>query len=183
LEFPPEAVLMGLETIAIGAMVAGTATSAIGSYSAGRAGKAAKKREAELAALEKREAGYLTDYRVRLIREEGAGLLGEIEAETGKSGLALTGTPLTTLVDNARRIELSAAVEKRAGAVTQMRYDQQIAASLADAKAAGKAGTLGAISSLLGGVGGLYSAGAFGKGKPPAVKATYSGVPTEGFYG
>jgi hypothetical protein len=154
---------MGLETIGIGLGVTGLAVGALGAYESGqgsaeayRAQADAYRRKAGLSRLEKREAARMTDYRVRLIEEEGAEVLGAIEAETGQSGLALTGTPLASLVDSARRIELAAALEKRAGAVTATRWDQEIAANLAGATtgetAAGyaqRSGTYGVFENLL----------------------------------
>jgi hypothetical protein len=154
---------MGLETLGIGLAVGGMAAGALGSYESGqgaeeayRAQADAYRRKADLSRLEKNEAARMTDYRVRLIEEEGAEVLGAIEAETGQSGLALTGTPLASLVDSARRIELAAALEKRAGAVTATRWDQEIAANLAGAttgetaaRYAERAGTLGIFENLL----------------------------------
>jgi hypothetical protein len=166
---------MGLETIAIAGLatsVAGLGVSAYGQYAAGDAAAAAAQQRAEQIRLEKTETAYQTDYRVRQIYEQGSGLLGGVEAETAQSGLALTGTPLASLVDNARRVELSAAYERRAGAVTQRRLDAGILASLSDADAASQAGTLGAIGTLLQ-VGRLVPRPA-----STAPQATYSGVPT-----
>jgi hypothetical protein len=154
---------MGLETIGAYAALAGAGIAAYGMYESGqgqaeaaRASAAAYRQKARLSRLEKREAAALTDYRVRLIHEEGAEVLGAIEAETAKSGLALTGTPLASLVDTARQVELAAAVEKRAGRVTARRWEQEIEAnesgSTTGQTAAGyaeRAGVYGALGELL----------------------------------
>jgi hypothetical protein len=131
-------------------MIIGTAAQGIGEISAGQASAKSLKLKAKYARMEGREAKRLSDYRVRLIHEAGAELGGQIEAETGKSGLAMTGTPLASLVDSARKVELSAALEKRAGTITQQRYEQAASAYEQDAKAMKQSGFLGALGALTG---------------------------------
>lgn len=136
-------------------MAIGSATEAYGNWQAGKATAGSLKTQAKLARMEGREAKRLSDYRVRLIHQEGAELLGTNEAETAKSGLAMTGSPLAMLVDNARQVELSAALEKRAGTITQQRYEQQATALERDAKNAKKAGGIGGLGALTK-LGGLF---------------------------
>jgi hypothetical protein len=134
--------------IAEALMVIGSGTEAFGNLQAGSASAVSLRKQAKMTQMEGREAKRLSDYRVRLIHQEGAELLGSIQAETGKSGLAMTGTPLQSLVDNARQIELSAALEKRSGTITQLRYEQQADALKQEAKNAKKSGAFGAIGAL-----------------------------------
>lgn len=143
---------MGLELATIGAIAqgAGLGMEAFGQLSAGSASAQGYKVSARSARKEARESKRSSNYQVRLIQETGAQVLGQIEAETGKSGLALTGTPLASLVHTARKIELSAALERRAGTVTESRYEDQAAAFDAAAKAAKQAGRTGAFGSMLG---------------------------------
>jgi hypothetical protein len=130
--------------------VAGGVIGAIGILDAAHATAKALKQKAKLARKEGREAKRLSDYRVHLIHQAGTELLGQIEAETGQSGLAMTGTPLMSLVDNARQVELSAAMENRSGQITQQRYEDAAVAAEADARSAKRAGKFGALGALLG---------------------------------
>ncbi len=131
----------------------GSLLGGIGQSQAGSAERAAYYRMAKQARKEARESQAQTDYRVRMIYESGQELLSEIEAETGKSGLAMTGTPLATLVDNARRVELSAALEKRAGALTYERTMAQAAAYEQAGRNAKAAGGWNAAATWLSGFG------------------------------
>jgi hypothetical protein len=129
-------------------MAIGAATEAYGEISAGLSSASALRKKAKYSRMEGREAKRLSDYRVRLIHQAGAEVLGGIEAETGKSGLAMSGTPLTSLVDTARQVELAAALENRSGTITQNRYEQAAEAYEKDAKAAKRAGFLGGLGAL-----------------------------------
>ena len=102
-----------------------------------------------------------TDYRVRMIRDAGRQVTGAIEAETGKAGLAMTGTPLAHLVDTARRIELSAAVEREAGRRTNIRYQQAIDRERGQGRAEETAGDTRALSTTLSGIGQMMSTSGF----------------------
>lgn len=135
-----------------GLMVGGAGLESVGSILAGDQQSHSYQKQIELSRWEKKEAKRQTNYKVRLLYEQGAEFLSEQEAETGKSGLAMTGSPLLSLVNNARRVELSASMERRAGDVTAMRYDQQIEALKASQKAAKQSG-------LMGGLGGIAKIG------------------------
>ena len=102
-----------------------------------------------------------TDYRVRLIRDAGRQVTGQIEAETGKAGLAMTGTPLSHLVDTARRVELAAAVEREAGRRTNIRYSTAIDRERSQGRAEEKAGDARALSTVLQGTGQMMSTSGF----------------------
>jgi hypothetical protein len=136
---------------ALGALLnlGGSGLDAWSSWQGGEATADALRKQARDARGQGREALRQADYRVRMIHEAGAELLGEISAETGKSGLAMTGTPLATLVTNARRVELSAALETRAGRVEYQRWQAQSQTLLEEAENAEDAGKFGAFGSIL----------------------------------
>lgn len=136
--------------MSIGAAISGIGVGmqAIGSYASGKAAKREAYRQAKLARQEGIEAKTLADYETRIIYEAGAETLGAIEAETGKSGLALSGTSLAHLVRTARKIELTAALKQREGRVTQYRYQQQSQVGLAAGQDAYTAGILQGLGAL-----------------------------------
>ena len=138
-------------------MIASGVMGAAGSKKAARAEAKAAKFNAKLNRRQAVEAKAISDYRVRMIHEAGAEMQGQVEAETGKSGLAMTGTPLATLVDNARKIELSAAMEVRSGNTTYENYMLAAEAGVASANAISEAGNWNAASSIVGGVGGALN--------------------------
>lgn len=134
--------------------VFGMGLQAIGSITSGLAQEGSYKDQARTAKMEGREALRLTRYKVRLIQEAGAETLGDVQAETGKAGLAMTGTPLSHLVQTAREVELTAALQRRAGLVEKQRYDVQARALKKAAKESKRSGFLGAGAALFSGLGG-----------------------------
>ena len=128
----------------------GKVLGAMGSIQAASATASALKDKAKLSRKEGREQKRLSDYRIRLIQREGREVLGEIQAETAKSGLAMTGTPLMSLVTTARDAELATALELRSGDISQQQYYDAAKAYERDAKAAKRAGRMGALSALIG---------------------------------
>lgn len=143
---------MGLATALT---VGGTALNVFGSLSAGSQQAGDYRAQAAQAELAGREALKLTSYKVRLLHEAGAQMTGEIEAEAGKAGLVMSGTPLSHLVDTARQVELSAAIERRAGLVEKQRYDLQAQSLKRAASSAKTSGLFGAAGGLIGGLGKL----------------------------
>lgn len=134
----------------------GTGLDVFGQVSSGFAQAGSYEDQARMAEMEGREALRLTHYKVRLIQEAGAETLGEVQAETGKAGLAMTGTPLSHLVQTAREVELTAALQRRAGLVEKQRYDMQAKALKKAAKESKKSGILGGAGGLFSGLGGLF---------------------------
>ena len=137
-------------------MVGGSLLQGIGTAQSGFAQRGALMDQSRQAYMEGRESLRLSNYKVRLIQEAGAEMLGDVEAEAGKSGLAMTGTPLTHMVRTAREVELTAALQRRAGAVEKRRYDMQGRALYKAGKEAASAGKWGAASSFLGGAAKLF---------------------------
>jgi hypothetical protein len=132
----------------------GAGLQLIGSIQAGNAQAGSYRSQAKQSREAGRESLAMSNYKVRLIHEAGTETLGQIEAETGKAGLAMSGTPLKHLVQTARQVELTAAMQHRAGVVEKQRYDRQARALDEAAREAKRAGVLGglggAVSSLRG---------------------------------
>ncbi|HUU94060.1 MAG TPA: hypothetical protein VM238_22945 [Phycisphaerae bacterium] len=98
-----------------------------------------------------------TDYRVRMVREAGAETVGAIEAETGKAGLAMTGTPLSHLVATAGKIEMSVAGLREAQRRTDIRYARAIDEERAQARKERSAGHYRSAAAVIGGIGEMGS--------------------------
>jgi len=129
-----------------------------------RAGKARAKSHRATAKQYMRELQWSledTDYRVRLVREAGAETLGGIEAETGKAGLAMTGTPLSHFVATAGKIEMAAAMTREAGRREAERYRTAIDVERRQARVEETAGDTRAMASVIQGLGDMFSAGGF----------------------
>jgi len=144
-------------------MLLGTMADFFGTLRAGEEEYQSLEAQRATALLEGKEARTLTRYKVRLIHEAGQEFTSTLEAETGKSGLAMTGTPLLGLVHSARQIELSAALERRGGQVTEMRYQVQADQLHKDAQRAKRAAKREATGGLFKHIGGMASSGAFTK--------------------
>jgi hypothetical protein len=134
----------------------GAGLQLIGSIQAGNAQAGSYRSQARQSREAGRESLAMSNYKVRLIREAGTETLGQIEAETGKAGLAMSGTPLKHLVQTARQVELTAAMQHRAGIVEKQRYDRQARALDKAAKEAKKSGIMGGIGGAVSGLGGLF---------------------------
>ena len=140
------------------AMVAGTALDVYGRIQSAADQAKSLREQASSARAEGREAITAMRYKVRMIQEAGAEHLGDIEATTGKAGLEFCGTPLTYYVSQARKIELTAAMERHAGAMTKRRYDAQAKALRAEAKDTERSGILSGIAGALQGGGNMMAA-------------------------
>ena len=146
---------------ATGLQLAGIGIADFSAIQSSKMGASAYKISAEQNRVQADEARRLSRYRVRLIHEAGAEHLSAIEAETGKGGLAMTGTPLLSLVTDAREIELTAALEDRAGRITEQNYRLAARMDEKSAKAAAKAGK-SKMSGLIGGAAGFALGGPWG---------------------
>ena len=136
---------------------AGGLLQGIGSLQAGNAEARASlssAKEAYAAATEsRRQAGY----KARLIRELGAEMGGQMAVTLGKGSVAMSGTPLATLVTNARQAELTAAETARTGLIEKDRWMKQgkaLERAAKAAKSAGKWGMAAGIASAVGSIGG-----------------------------
>ena len=103
----------------------GAGLQAEGIQQAARAQRKVALGSAKAAEKEGREARTQSRYEQRLIREMGAEMGGQIEVAAGKGSVAMSGTPLATLVKSARQVELAAAVTERTGKMEQDRYKAQ----------------------------------------------------------
>lgn len=136
---------------------AGGILQGIGSLQAGnaqaRVSLASAKQAYAAASESRRQAGY----QARLIRELGAEMGGQMAVTLGKGSVATSGTPLATLVRNARQAELTAAETHRTGLIEQERWMKQGKAMERAAKAsrsAGKWGAAAGFASAIGSIGG-----------------------------
>jgi len=107
-----------------------------------------------------RQVAKARDWRIRMISRAGELLGGQIEAETGKSGLAMTGSPLEHKVRQARQIELSATMAATQGGWEAQSWIDQARAYSRAAWQTEKAGSLqtfttiiGALGNMMGGIG------------------------------
>lgn len=133
----------------------GSLLQGAGMFMAGRDEAKALAVSADSAYREGGEALKLARYETRLLRQAGAQIEGANVAEAGRSGLAVSGTPLATLVENARQVELSASLAARAGRIEKARFYAQGKALKRAAKAAKKGGALGGLGGVVGGIGKL----------------------------
>ena len=147
---------MGLETLAIGAVVGGAAASAYGAHEAKEAEEKSTESAVAASMAEALEAREVTNYKMRLIRRAGAEFQSQTEAEIGKSDLALSGSPLKLMVRNAREIEMTAAATRRAGEVEYARWLRQAGVHEATGSAAKRAANIQMAGSIFGGVTDIY---------------------------
>jgi hypothetical protein len=103
------------------------------------------------------QAGRARDWRVRMIHEAGVQMTGEIEAETGKSGLAMSGTPLEHKVRQGLAAELTASMAYEAGTYEVETWLNQADAYRRARSEADKAGGLQRLGTLIGGISGAGS--------------------------
>jgi hypothetical protein len=145
---------MGLDlgTSLIGA---GTGLQAYGAYQQGQDTSASKNIEANQLTQRAGQVRQITDYKARLIHQVGRTHLSDIEAETGKAGLAMSGTPLNVLVDEARKVELEAQMAQWQGNVEAQGLGYASDVAKWEGGQARTAGDIGAASSILNGLGRL----------------------------
>ena len=143
---------MGFETLAIGSTAAGSALEAIGSYGAHKQAAGSHKAVAAQALRNMVRAKRETRLRLREIVRAGAELQSRVEAETGKSSLKMTGTPLLVKLDNARRIELTRVLAAEAGMEEARRWQLVGHEALRSARYESSAGKFGAAASIMKGL-------------------------------
>jgi len=102
------------------------------------------------------------DWRVRMIHEAAVEMGGEIEAETGKSGLAMSGTPLEYRRRQALAAELTASMAYEAGTYEVESWFRQAAAFSRGARNRQQAGDIQQVGTLIGGIGDLAMGGGIG---------------------
>jgi len=99
------------------------------------------------------QVGKTRDWRLRMIAQSAAEMGGEIEAETGKSGLAMSGTPLEHKVRQGLAAELTASMVRMEGDWEVQSWLNQADAYRRARSEADKAGGLQRLGTLIGGIG------------------------------
>lgn len=136
-------------------MMLGGLTSAVGQYMAGQTERRFAEYNARQLDAEADRLGLEASETLRRRRRENQRILGTQKAVIAKSGVAMgEGSPLEALAENAALLEMDALDEKRATEIERKRLWHQARIQVAQGKAASKAGKIGAVSSLLSGVGG-----------------------------
>ena len=141
-----------------GLVMLGMGMQAVGAYDEGRQAQQAGRIESQQYAGLASQTRQVTDYKSRLIREAGNQHLADIEAETARAELALSGSPLSLLVDEARKVELETRMNEWEGDVEAQRL--QYAGDIArwQGNQARRAGNLKTVTSILSGLSRLYQA-------------------------
>jgi len=155
---------MGLETLALAAVIAGTATAAYGQYQAGQAQKAAMDYNAKLAeneAIAKEQATRAETQRMRAQAERAKASQRAAYAKTG--AVISEGTPLLSMAEQAGLMELDILNMQRTGAMSAQASRSQAAMDKFSGKQAATAATWQAGSTLLTGAGSSYSTYKMGK--------------------
>jgi hypothetical protein len=123
---------MGLEVLAIGAMVAGTGMAAYGTYQAGKAaeaeGKSAQQWSEYNAKVEERNATakeQAAAYREKQMRLEGDKIKGTQRALYATSGVTAEGTPLEVMLNTAGELEMDYAMTRREGYLEGQQHRSQ----------------------------------------------------------
>lgn len=144
---------MGLETIALMAVIAGAGVSAYSSYQQGKAEDRLHKFNAN-----QREVEAMTSERDGRVmansqRAQSAALLSKQRAMYAKSGVVLEGTPLLVQADTASNLEMEALEIERTANIDAHRNRMGAVQDRMQGKAARRAGNLGAVAGILQGAG------------------------------
>ena len=135
-----------------GAMaLAGGGLSALGSYQQGQFQKAVGNFNARQSMIDAEITEQNADEAARRLRLAGRKLQGSQKVAIAKSGFRLEGTPLEVMAESMKNIELDAINTQQEGMFRSAQLKTQSKFQRAQATAAGRAGTIGAVSSLLGG--------------------------------
>ena len=101
-----------------------------------------------------------SEARAKAIRRSGRQLTGAQRVSFAKSGIRLEGTPLEVMAQSMENIELDAIATKQQGEFQAKQLETQAKFQKEQADAQSRAGTLGLIGGVLGGV--TSAAGLFG---------------------
>ena len=144
---------MPFPLLAIGgaAALAGGGLSAFGSYQQGQFQEAVGNFNALQSIIDAKITEQNADEAARRLRLAGRKLQGSQKVAIAKSGFRLEGTPLEVMAESMKNIELDAINTRQEGMFRSAQLKTQAHFQRAQAKAAGRAGTIGAVSSLLGG--------------------------------
>jgi hypothetical protein len=169
--------------------IAGAGVAAYGSLEAGAAADKLAKYNAAQGRINADAAMRDADIRANAIRQRNRIALGKQRAALGASGVvADTGSPLLLQLNSAAELEKDAIEAERQGGIEAGKMLQQAELDLIEGKNAKKAGKIGAVSSILKGVGSAAGAfaggGGVGGGGSGKVAGTFnSGAGTGGYGG
>lgn len=135
-----------------GLVMMGAGMQAGAAYDEGRQAQLAGRLESGQYAAQALQTRQVTDYKSRLIREAGSQHLADIEAETARAGLAMTGSPLSLLVDEARKVELETQMNEWEGNVEAQRLQYAGEVARWQGNQAHRAGNIKAVTSILAGL-------------------------------
>jgi hypothetical protein len=171
--------MTGIEVLALGASLAGTAFSAMGQIQAGNQANQAAKYNAQVLENQARQTvlNANTDASLRkrqLMKERGSAV-----AAYGASGVQIdSGTPFAVLSDLATEAELDAALTRFQGTQEAKGLNSQAAMSRYEGKVAKRNGMTGAMGTLLGGASSLAGGGFGGGSKTSNIQYTSPGRAT-----
>lgn len=148
---------MGIETIAIMAIVAGAGISAYSSYEQGQSQKAISNYNAQVAENEAKQRAQDAQVAANAQRAQNEALKAKQRALFAKAGVVAAGTPLLVQAEQAATLEMSALEIERTGNMDAARLRSQAELDRMQGKSAARAGTMQAAGTVLSGVG---SAGA-----------------------
>ena len=129
--------------------IASQALSAASTYAQAQAqaqAYEASARAAEQQAQAQRKKG---EYQAGVIRDKGQSVLSTQRARYGASGVAMTGTPLEVALSTTRDVEMDALMARYNAEVDARRSEGQASIYRSQASAASRAGTIGAVGTLL----------------------------------
>lgn len=149
----------------IGAILglAGVGMGAYGQYQAGQAQNATARYNARLMEQRAVATEQAMEWETTRMHDQARRLKAEQEAGFLKSGARIdAGTPLLVLAEQAGEMEMDVLQQRRNRMIEAQNLRQQGAMMKYQGKQAKKAGTLGAMTTLLGGAGKTYLMGGFG---------------------
>ena len=145
----------------LGLQIASTALGAASQYSQGQAQSQAAEQSAAQARTQALQAQREGNYNAGLIQAKGQSLLGEQTAAYGAAGVVSgTGTPLEVALKTTQNVEMDALSEKYKAKQKSNELNYQAGIYDAQAEQASKAGTIGAMGTLISGGLGVAKSGA-----------------------
>lgn len=129
--------------------IASQAMSAASTYAQGQAQASAYEASARAAEQQAQAQRKKGEYQAGVIRDKGQSVLSTQRARYGASGVAMTGTPLEVALSTTRDVEMDALMARYNAEVDARRSEGQASIYRSQASAASRAGTIGAVGTLL----------------------------------
>lgn len=144
---------MGFETVALGAVLAGSGLSMMSQLSAGSAAKGWGDYNAAVSREDARAIREATEYEAGKMAREGERIKGAQRTAFAKGGVSIEGTPGAVMEDTAREINLDIAAIRHKGRTAANKMEAQAYIDEIKGKQAQTASYWGAGSTLLSGAG------------------------------